>query len=259
MVASASSMPTGPVLGTKTKPKPASAPTPTPAPVPAPPVPAIAPAKLPKNALGKAPVDPKSAAEKQEELAKKAIWAAATVFGLLIVYMIAGRLLAVVTRWPTTVVEPVAASHCSQFIDLAKLAHGENWRVRLDPRDTTCAQQVKDEWERQKLTRYVPPPQPLFGPVADAPGAPVARVTRRAPETRCLNVISLAKTKYGAEWRSKLVGEEAVCAAEPEAPAASVGVKPPATPEAPLSPAAEAVSATPTASGGVSESPSPTP
>ena len=39
--------------------------------------------------------------------------------------------------------------------------------------------------------------------------------TRPAPATRCLNIISLAKAKYGADWRTKLEGAEAqACAAE---------------------------------------------
>jgi hypothetical protein len=199
-------MPTGPVLGSKTKPKPAQAPVP----IGPPP---IAPAKLPKIPLGKGAVsDEKPAVDRQEELAKKAIWAAAAVFGLLIIYMIAGRLVAVVTRWPATIMEPVAASHCRQFIDLAKTAYGENWRVRLDPRDTTCDQEVKSEWERQQLTRYEPPPTPLWGPAPTEQAAPARSESRVTPATRCLNVVSLAQTKYGAEWRSKLTGPDAVCA-----------------------------------------------
>jgi hypothetical protein len=197
---------------------------------------------LPKTALGKTGPDPAEAVARQEELAKKAIWAAAAVFGLLIVYMIAGRLLAVVTRWPTTVMAPVASSHCAQFIDLAKLAYGENWRVRLDPRDTTCELQVKTEWERQQLTRYRPPPQSIFGA---APAEPVALGPRErerpAPQTKCLNVVSLAKTKYGAEWRSKLTGEDAVCAGEPASAVPAVAAAPPDASATPSSGSSESV------------------
>ena len=240
MAAPAPSMPTGPVLGSKTKPKPA--PTPAPAPVGPPP---IAPAKLPKIPLGKlqAAEDTAAAADNQEELAKRAIWAAAAVCGLLVVYMIAGRLAAVVTRWPAPIFEPVAASHCIQFIALAKTAYGENWRVRLDPRDTTCDQEVKAEWEHQQLTRYVPPPAQLWAPAPAAPAVARPQTAASAQSEHCLNVVSLAKTKYGADWRTKLEGADTACAGG-GAPAAAVTPDPGLTALAPVSAAPDA---TPTA------------
>jgi hypothetical protein len=48
----------------------------------------------------------------------------------------------------------------------------------------------------------VAPPAPVFVPVEPQPA--VART-----ETYCLNIISFAKTKYGADWRSKLTPDEA--------------------------------------------------
>jgi hypothetical protein len=146
-----------------------------------------------------------------EELAKKAVWAGAGIMALFVLYLIADRFVAVVTRWPATVVEAVAPAHCEQFIALAKMAHGEMWKVRLDPRDTTCDHEVKAEWERQRLTRYVPPPEPLFAP-APVEVAKPQEERRPVRATRCLNVVSLAQAKYGAEWREKLAVEDPKCA-----------------------------------------------
>jgi hypothetical protein len=136
-----------------------------PEPEPEPANPTIAPAKLPTAPPTKV-VSVPLPMNHGEELARKAVWAGAGVMALFVLYLIADRFVAVVTRWPATIVEAVAPAHCDQFIALAKTAYGENWKVRLDPRDTTCDQEVKGEWERQKLTRYVPPPEPLFAPAA---------------------------------------------------------------------------------------------
>jgi hypothetical protein len=155
-----------------------------------------------------------------EELAKKAVWAGAGIMALFVLYLIADRFVAVVTRWPATVMEAVAPAHCDQFIALAKTAYGENWKVRLDPRDTTCDQDVKTEWERQRLTRFVPPPEPLFAPAASQVAKPQGAVRPSAPATRCLNVLSLAQAKYGAEWRAKLAVEDPECVGGPPKAAA---------------------------------------
>jgi hypothetical protein len=139
------------------------------------------------------------------------------VASLFVLYLIADRFVAVVTRWPQTVVEAVAPAHCEQFINIAKTAYGEMWRVRLDPRDTTCDREIKTEWERQQLTRYVPPPASLAPPAVDtaASNGPAAGAPAPQPvATRCLNVVSLAQAKYGAEWRTKLAVEDPECAGE---------------------------------------------
>lgn len=171
----------------------------------------MAPPRLRPKRPQPAPANP---ADRLELAAKHALTLVAVLVGLGIVYLISERVLATVTRWPATIQEAVAPAHCQQFIDLAKTAYGETWRVRLDPRDTTCDQEVKAEWERQKLTRYTPPVEPLVPPaasqVAVAPSPPASSVI--APATTCLNVVSLAKAKYGEEWRSKLSGAEAKCA-----------------------------------------------
>lgn len=204
------------VAGTKPKKKlKPGAPEPEPEPI----IPAIAPAKLPTAPPTKVVPVPLPM-NHGEELARKAVWAGAGIMSLFVLYLIADRFVAVVTRWPATVVEAVAPAHCDQFITLAKTAYGENWKVRLDPRDTTCDQDVKTEWERQKLTRYVPPPEPLIAPAATQVAKPQDAVRVSAPATRCLNVLSLAQAKYGAEWRAKLAVEDPECVGGPPKAAA---------------------------------------
>jgi hypothetical protein len=181
-----------------------------PEPEPEPEKPAVAPAKLPTEPPAKTVPVPLPM-NHGEELAKKAVWAGAGIMALFVLYLIADRFVAVVTRWPATVVEAVAPAHCEQFIALAKMAHGEMWKVRLDPRDTTCDHEVKAEWERQRLTRYVPPPEPLFAPATVEVAKPQEE-RRPVRATRCLNVVSLAQAKYGAEWRERLAVEDPECA-----------------------------------------------
>lgn len=202
---------------------------PAPEPEPEPVKPVVAPAKLPDQPPAKIVPVPLPM-NHGEELAKKAVWAGAGIMALFVLYLIADRFVAVVTRWPATVVEAVAPAHCEQFIALAKMAHGEMWKVRLDPRDTTCDQEVKSEWERQRLTRYVPPPEPLSAPAPVELVAKPQEARPAAPATRCLNVVSLAQARYGAEWREKLAAEDPECA----------GVKKPSAPQAvTAAPAAE--------------------
>lgn len=198
-------------------------PVPPPAPKGAPAT--MAPPRLrPKPVKPPPPVPAPPSADRLEESARHALRGLAIIVGLGLVYLISDRVVATVTRWPATIQEAVAPSHCTQFIDLAKTAYGENWKVRLDPRDVTCDQEVKAEWERQKLTRYTPPPEPLFAPApVVAPVVPVQTAAGRSgPATVCLNVVSLAKAKYGEEWRSKLEGADRVCAGETAAPVSQV-------------------------------------
>ena len=211
---------------------------PEPEPEPEPAKPVIAPAKLP-TAPPTRIVSVPLPMNHSEELAKKAVWAGAGVLALFVLYLIADRFVAVVTRWPATVVEAVAPAHCDQFIALAKTAYGENWKVRLDPRDTTCDQDVKVEWERQKLTRYVPPPEPLFAPAQVQVAKPQDAVRPSAPATRCLNVLSLAQAKYGAEWRAKLAVEDPACVGGPPKAAPAAQSAPTAAVPEPLPPANE--------------------
>jgi hypothetical protein len=140
----------------------------------------------------------------------KVLWGiAAGIAALLLVYLLVGRIANVLSRSPTTVVEGLAPSHCAQFIAIAKAAYGNDWKVRLDPRDTTCESEIRDEWERQWLPREVNvetlTPIPTLQPVAP----PETSAQAPAPATYCLNVISLAKARYGADWRAKLDPAEA--------------------------------------------------
>lgn len=177
----------------------------------------MAPPRLrPKRAAPAASVAQMSPSDRMELAAKHALTLVAGLVGLGLVYLTAERVFATVVRWPATIQEAVAPAHCQQFIHLAKSAYGENWRVRLDPRDTTCDQEVKSEWERQKLTRYTPPVEPLVAPAPQvavaAPPTAANAVSAATPGTFCLNVVSLAKAKYGEAWRTKLEGEDVKCA-----------------------------------------------
>ncbi len=115
---------------------------------------------------------------------------------------------------PSIVRNGVSSSHCTQFIALAKARFGTDWHARLDPRDTTCAQQVQQEWQSDWNPRpFVPPAQstlpivaPETLPVANAPSPTDARI--RNPETYCLNVISLAQARYGPDWSHKVTPDE---------------------------------------------------
>ena len=106
--------------------------------------------------------------------------------------------------------------HCAQFIAVAKAAYGPDWKVRLDPRDTTCAQEVQQQWQNEWNARQPMQPLPPGTMTINAPTAPIAEQAPttmdsriRNPETYCLNVISLARTRYGADWASRVTPEEA--------------------------------------------------
>jgi hypothetical protein len=111
----------------------------------------------------------------------------------------------------------IAPGHCAHFITVAKVAYGVDWKYRLDPRDTTCAAEVKQQWQYEWNARQ--PMQPLPSatmtinqpsqPVVD-PGPAASDYSRiRNPETYCLNVISLARSRYGSDWANRVTPEEA--------------------------------------------------
>jgi hypothetical protein len=115
----------------------------------------------------------------------------------------------------------VSSIHCAHYIEVAKAAYGADWKYRLDPRDTTCAQQVQEQWQHEWNARQ--PMQPLpqgtmtisapTEPIVDTGPSPIdSRI--RNPETYCLNVISLARSRYGADWASKVTPEEAANCSE---------------------------------------------
>ena len=150
-----------------------------------------------------------AAAGRVGEIRMKAWWLVAGFAALVLLYLIADRVATMVTRWPPTINEAVAPSHCEQFIGLARAAYGNNWRVRLDPRDTTCDREVRAAWERQFLPRETPVDEPRM---VVTPPIVQPQTVADGPEanTYCLNMISLAKAKYGGEWKQKL---DPVCAA----------------------------------------------
>ena len=95
------------------------------------------------------------------------------------------------------------AQHCSEFIALAKATYGDEWKVRLDPRNVACQGTIQREWERTRVLR----PQlaaPASITVFNAPPPAAVEMRRKVPastgDTYCLNLISLAKARYGADW-----------------------------------------------------------
>jgi len=111
------------------------------------------------------------------------------------------------------------SAHCVQFIALARAAYGESWRVRLDPRDPVCAEQIRQEWAsgwvpRETIDESEGLSTPItVVPVAVASPAPSSGATQRAG-TYCLNVISLAKAKFGPDWSGTITPEESAACQE---------------------------------------------
>jgi hypothetical protein len=149
-------------------------------------------------------------------------WAALAAVAAVAIVFLGSRLHNAFIQTPN--VTPVAASsvsssHCSQFIELAKAKFGPDWKYRLDPRDTTCAQAIQEQWQHEWNARLpIQPTLPPTMPIVTASEPPVvpsdgeARI--RNPETYCLNVISLARSRYGADWASKVSPEGAANCAE---------------------------------------------
>ncbi|MFM9865627.1 MAG: hypothetical protein ACKVRO_18700 [Micropepsaceae bacterium] len=48
-------------------------------------------------------------------------------------------------------------AHCSQFVELARSKFGPEWKRRLDPSDTACAQQIQAVWELDRNPREAAP------------------------------------------------------------------------------------------------------
>jgi hypothetical protein len=141
------------------------------------------------------------------------LWALVALVFLGVFYFVAARIERLVARWPQSE-QFVSAAHCSEFIALAKATYGENWKVRLNPSDTTCAVEVQEAWEQQRISReaqYQATQTIVTAPPAP-PVAPQAEARAPAAQTYCLNVISLAKAKHGADWASTLdASQRAAC------------------------------------------------
>jgi hypothetical protein len=115
------------------------------------------------------------------------------------------------------------SQHCEQFVAIAKANFGPNWKPRLDPRDPLCATEIQQAWERQRIPRppvaEPAPPQvvTIVDPVAppnpvDAAPPSEARAESEATAKRdvfCLNVLGLARTKYGDDWPNYITAQEA--------------------------------------------------
>jgi len=157
--------------------------------------------------------------ERWRALKPTLMWVLATLVALGMLYLIAGRVERVTSRWPQGGQSAVSPTHCAEFIALAKTTYGVHWKSRLDPSDKTCASDIQQAWEQQRISRDAEAQRALEmsqstqpaatqpSPRALAVGAPPARA-----ETYCLNVISLAKAKYGADWASRIdPAERAAC------------------------------------------------
>lgn len=145
------------------------------------------------------------------------VWGGVVCLVLGVLYLIIGQIDRVVSRWPSVTQVSVSPSHCDEFIALAKAKYGAEWKYRLDPRDKTCGLQVQQEWERHWTPREVAPPQPLLTASDLAPQA-IAMPEARRSDTYCLNVISLAKARYGTDWMAKMdASERNSCAGDIEA------------------------------------------
>ncbi|MDZ4868208.1 MAG: hypothetical protein SGI91_12885 [Alphaproteobacteria bacterium] len=138
------------------------------------------------------------------------MWVLAGLIGLFLLYLVAGRVERMIERWPQASQAGVSPTHCAEFIELAKANYGEVWKSRLDPSDTTCAAEIQQAWEQQRISRKAAAdlaaqsaaPETTPAPLAPPPSAEAT--TRARAETYCLNVISLAKAKHGADWISSL-------------------------------------------------------
>ena len=130
-------------------------------------------------------------------------WGVGILAILALLYVVFAQVERVVARWPSVTQVSVSPSHCDEFIALAKAKYGAEWKYRLDPRDNTCGSQVQQDWERHWTPRDVPAPQPLLSANDVAPQA-IAMPDAKRSDTYCLNVISLAKAKYGADWSTKI-------------------------------------------------------
>ena len=147
--------------------------------------------------------------ERLQALKPTLMWVLATLVVLLMLYLIAGRVERMIAHWPQSGQSAVSPTHCTAFIALAKTTYGVHWKSRLDPSDTTCASEIQQAWEQQRISRdaevqrALEMSQSTQSTTMEAAPPPAQAPPARA-ETYCLNVISLAKAKYGADWASKL-------------------------------------------------------
>ncbi|MCE9522658.1 MAG: hypothetical protein K8S25_09530 [Alphaproteobacteria bacterium] len=130
-------------------------------------------------------------------------WGVGILAALLLLYLVLAQVERIVSRWPSVTEVAVSPVHCEAFVALAKANYGADWKLRLDPRDTTCGPQVQQEWERQTTSRAVPEPETALT-ASELPPLTIAAPEAARSDTYCLNVISLAKVKYGNEWAARM-------------------------------------------------------
>ena len=113
-----------------------------------------------------------------------AVFAAAYLFAFPMFGV--GRSLPVPVR-PVASYDAAQAAHCEQFVELARAKFGHEWKRRLDPRETACAQQIQQAWERDWNPREAPDPvlQPTMIARAARPAkiAPPEAIPAHDPET----------------------------------------------------------------------------
>jgi hypothetical protein len=150
-------------------------------------------------------------------------WIAFAALAAVVIFVLGSRLHDALRQGPAAgsiEASGVSPAHCAQFIELAKATFGPDWRHRLDPRDTTCANAIQEQWQSERYARppiqpEMPPTMPILPTTTGSPSTPAVTDSRiRSPETYCLNVISLARSKYGPDWASQISPEEAARCAE---------------------------------------------
>lgn len=145
--------------------------------------------------------------ERLRALKPTLMWVLAALVVLVMLYLIAGRVERMMARRPQSGQSAVSPTHCAAFIALAKTTYGADWKSRLDPTDTTCASDVQQAWEQQRISRDAEVErmsQPAQTTITQPLPPPAQTPAHARAETYCLNVISLAKARYGADWASKL-------------------------------------------------------
>lgn len=149
---------------------------------------------------------------------RPALWALVALMMLVLVYLIAGRVERMIERWPQADQSALSPTHCASFIELAKAAYGVQWKARLDPTDTTCASEVQQAWEQQRISRdavaerALQTSQATPSEITPPPPAQASHAQSAPTDTDCLNIISLARAKHGADWASKITpAERAAC------------------------------------------------
>jgi hypothetical protein len=161
-----------------------------------------------------------SSGERWRSFKPTLLWAVVTLAAMLLLYLVAGRVERMVARWPQSGQSAISPTHCAEFIALAKTTYGVQWKSRLDPSDTTCANEIQQAWEQQRISRDAETERALemskSSTLATTQPAPPPPLASQAPpsraETYCLNVISLAKAKYGDDWASKIdSADQAAC------------------------------------------------